>query len=66
MNRVLAPRQITVLRLAAEGLTNSQIAERLGIGPESVKTHLHVAYQKLEARNRAHAVTLARGLGYFV
>lgn len=66
MNTILTPRQVTVLRLAADGLTNAQIANRIGIGPESVKTHLHQAYKKLSAHNRAHAVTLARGLGYFI
>ena len=66
MNAVLTPRQIAALRLASGGLTNTQIAERMGIGPESVKTHLHEAYRKLGASNRAHAVTLARGLGYLI
>lgn len=60
----LTARQADVLRLAADGLTNAQIADRLSIGPESVKTHLHVAYKKLGAHNRAHAVSLARAAEY--
>lgn len=60
----LTVRQIDVLRLAADGLTNAQIADHLGIGPESVKTHLHEAFRKLGAHNRAHAVSLARRAEY--
>jgi DNA-binding CsgD family transcriptional regulator len=64
MNKVLTVRQIDVLRLAADGLTNQQIADRLEIGPETVKTYLHQAYVKLGANNRAHAVSLARRAEY--
>lgn len=60
----LTPRQAEVLRLAADGLTNAQIADALAIGPESVKSHLHVAYRKLGAANRTQAVTLARAAEY--
>jgi DNA-binding CsgD family transcriptional regulator len=60
----LSPRQTEALKYAADGLTNAKIAERMEIGPESVKTHLHDAYRKLGASNRAHAVTIARDRGY--
>lgn len=60
----LTQRQLDVLRLAADGLTNRQIADRLEIGPESVKTHLHQSYKKLGAHNRTHAVSLARAAEY--
>lgn len=61
--RDLSRRQLEAIRLAADGMTNPEIAERMGIGPESVKTHLHQAYGKLGACNRTHAVRLARERG---
>ena len=61
----LTQRQWDVTRLAAEGLTNAQIGERLNIAPESVKTHLSGACKKLRARNRAHLVHQAHVAGYF-
>lgn len=61
----LTRRQFDVVRLAAAGMTNAEIARELGIGPESVKTHLSVAYKKLGVRNRIEAVNKARSSGYF-
>ena len=61
----LTPRETETLRLAADGLTNEQIADHLDIGRETVKTHLHSAFVKLGAANWTHAVTLARAARYF-
>lgn len=61
----LTRRQFEVIRLAAAGMTNAEIGAELGIGPESVKTHLSVAYRKLGVRNRIEAVNTARSSGYF-
>jgi DNA-binding CsgD family transcriptional regulator len=60
----LAERKAQVLALAANGYTNPEIADRLGITVETVKTHLLVTRQYLGARNTTHAVALAlcRGL----
>ena len=60
----MSPRRRQVLALVAEGLTNQEIADRLGIRPETVKTHVRAILSELGARNRAHAVTLGfrRGL----
>jgi DNA-binding NarL/FixJ family response regulator len=60
----LTPREREVLRTAAAGSTNSQIAAELGIGRETVKTLLERAYVKLGAVNRTEAVSEAmrRGL----
>jgi two-component system nitrate/nitrite response regulator NarL len=60
----LSPRERDVLRLAAKGKTNIEIAAELGLGKESVKTFLSRAYTKLGARNRTDAVKRAgeRGL----
>jgi PAS domain S-box-containing protein len=56
----LTPREIEVLRLAAEGLTGRMIAERLVVTPSTVKTHLEHIYSKLGVADRASAV--AHGL----
>ncbi|MFN8041243.1 MAG: LuxR C-terminal-related transcriptional regulator [Acidimicrobiales bacterium] len=55
----LTPTEARVVDLAAEGCTNAQIAERLFVGTETVKTHLSSAYDKLGVRNRA-ALAAAR------
>jgi DNA-binding NarL/FixJ family response regulator len=44
------------MELLARGLTYRQIAERLGVGEATVKTHLTAAYQRLGASNRVQAV----------
>ena len=53
----LSERELEVLRLIAEGLTNREIAERLFIAVSTVKTHINNIYRKLDASNRAQAVT---------
>lgn len=42
----ISPRALVVLELAADGLTNKEIALRLGISPSTVKKHLHTALEK--------------------
>ena len=59
----LSPRQETVLRLIAQGLTNKQIAGRLTISPATVKIHVAAILAHLGAANRTEAVSLARNLG---
>jgi DNA-binding CsgD family transcriptional regulator len=51
----LSEREVEVLSLAAEGLTNRQIAERLYLSPHTVARHLANARTKLGASNRAEA-----------
>lgn len=48
----ISPRALAVLELAAEGLTNKEIAQRLGISPSTVKKHLHSAMEKRGLRRR--------------
>ncbi len=57
--RVLSPREREILDLLAEGLTGAQIAKRLFLSPETVRTHIRNAMEKLEAQTRVHAVALA-------
>jgi pSer/pThr/pTyr-binding forkhead associated (FHA) protein len=52
----LSPRQQQVLELMAEGMTNSQIGEQLGITERTVKAYAQELYDKLGVRNRAGAV----------
>jgi DNA-binding NarL/FixJ family response regulator len=61
---LLTNRELQILRMAAEGLTNRQIGERLFVSIGTVKSHLDNIYRKLEASDRAHAVAVAlrRGL----
>jgi DNA-binding NarL/FixJ family response regulator len=60
----LSEREIDVLRLIAAGNSNKQIADRLVIGEGTVKTHVSNILSKLDANDRAHAVTigLTRGI----
>lgn len=62
--RTLSPRELEVIRLAADGLSAPLIAERLMIGAATVKTHFTHVYEKLGVTDRAAAVAEAmrRGL----
>jgi len=57
--RLLAARELDVLRGIADGLSNAEIGQRLYLAETTVKDHVANAMSKLHARNRAHAV--ARG-----
>ena len=60
----LTPREMDVLRLLAQGLTNRRIGERLSISERTTKYHMAAILAKLEAANRTEAVMRAieRGL----
>ena len=57
--RALSPREREVLAFLARGLTGEQIAERLVLSPETVRTHIRNAREKLGASTRVEAVTMA-------
>jgi DNA-binding CsgD family transcriptional regulator len=51
----LTERELQILALVAGGLSTPEIAERLGIAPATVKTHLTSTYRKVGAKNRVQA-----------
>ncbi|MFN8642408.1 MAG: response regulator transcription factor [Candidatus Binatia bacterium] len=55
----LTGEELDVLRLAAQGRNNEQIAERLGTSVETIKHRLRRVFRKLGASDRAHAVAIA-------
>ena len=60
----LTPRELEVLDLVAHGLTNAQVAERIGRTEGTVKVHLKNILQKLEVKDRTEAVTTALRRGF--
>lgn len=55
----LSEREREVMTLVASGLQSADIAERLFLSPETIKSHVHNALGKLGAHTRAHAVAIA-------
>ena len=55
----LSPREVEVLRLVVEGLTNAQVARELFLSPRTVETHLTSIYHKLGVNSRTAATRLA-------
>ena len=59
----ISPRELVVLAELAAGRSNKEIARRLEVSPNTVKTHLARLYEKLGAERRTDAVNRARELG---
>lgn len=62
-SETLSEREVEVLRLVADGLSNPEIAERLFLSVGTVKRHVHNIFGKLEAANRVEAIARARAQG---
>jgi two-component system, NarL family, response regulator LiaR len=63
---VLSPRELEVLKLAAKGLYNREIADRLSISVRTVEGHLSSILTKLDASSRTEAVVYALAHGWIV
>jgi DNA-binding NarL/FixJ family response regulator len=62
---LLSKRELEVLRHVAEGNTNQRVGESLGLREDTVKAHMKSILQKLDARDRTHAVMIALRRGYW-
>jgi DNA-binding NarL/FixJ family response regulator len=61
--KALTPRQLQLLRLVAEGMTNKEIAANLNLSPFTVKNHLRRVMRQVEATSRYNAVDVLRANG---
>ena len=58
----LSPREVEILDALALGESNKEMARRLGISPNTVKTHIARLYEKLKVQRRVQAIEKARSL----
>jgi DNA-binding NarL/FixJ family response regulator len=58
----LTSRQLEVLKLLAEGLSNAEIASRLTLSPKTVEHHVSAVLEKLKVTTRGHAAAAAHRL----
>jgi len=59
----ITPRELEILQLIAQGLSNKEIAARVYVSENTVKTHSSRVFDKLGARRRTQAVQLGKELG---
>ncbi len=59
----ITPRELEILELIAAGLSNREIAERISVSENTVKTHSSRLFEKLNARRRTQAVQIGKELG---
>ncbi|MGY3475203.1 LuxR C-terminal-related transcriptional regulator [Bradyrhizobium ottawaense] len=59
MLELLTHRELQIVRLVSEGMSNKEIARQLNVSPGTVKVHLYNIFQKLEITNRTVLATLA-------
>lgn len=59
----ITPRELEILELIAQGLSNREIADKLFVSENTVKTHSSRLFDKLSARRRTQAVQIAKGMG---
>ncbi len=59
----MSRRELEVLRLLAEGLSNQEIGERLFLALDTIKGHNRRIFEKLEVKRRTEAIARGRELG---
>jgi DNA-binding NarL/FixJ family response regulator len=59
----LTPRELEILNLIAQGLSNTAIAERLVLSPKTVRNQVSTVFGKLQVASRAEAIVMARDAG---
>jgi len=59
----VTPRELEILELMAQGLSNREIAEKLFVSENTVKTHSSRLFDKLSAKRRTQAVQIGKELG---
>ena len=59
VNESLTPTELQVVRLVREGLSNREIAQRLLMGAETVKTHVSHIFTKLDVTKRSQLAAIA-------
>jgi DNA-binding CsgD family transcriptional regulator len=62
----ISKRELEVLQLIAEGLSNQEIADRLFVSSNTVKTHVARIFEKLDAKRRTQAIEIAKQLKIIV
>ena len=62
----ISERELDVLQLMAEGLSNKEIGERLFVSESTVKTHASRLFVKLDVKRRTQAVAKAKGLNIII
>ena len=62
-NELLSQRELEVLRLIAQGLSNDEISQQLFLALDTVKGHNRRIYNKLQVQRRTEAIIRARELG---
>jgi len=60
---ILTPRQTEILNLISRGYVYKEIADKLGIGIQTIKNHTTSIYFRLHASNAPHAVAIAKERG---
>ena len=63
ISKMFTLREIEIVRLAARGLRNKAISERISICEGTVKCHLHNIYEKLQVRSRAELIVYCKDKG---
>ena len=61
--RHFSPRQIEVIKLVGEGLSNKKIAEKMSVKESTIKLHINSIFKILNVKNRTQALTKASALG---